>query len=65
MIKDYDDVDLMQKESKMMLAVKKMTLATIDHIYHEHEEEEALDDCAVDKLRDCIKILLYCKEIKK
>lgn len=64
-IKDYEMTDINQAEAKAIMAARQMACATIHKLHQELSEEEELSDCAADKLKDCVKTLLYSKEMRK
>ena len=43
---------------------KACAKATIEHIYHHHEDCEGLDDVEIDKLKDALQCLMYIKNLE-
>ena len=49
----------------IMQEAKKCALATIHHIYEEYSDHASLSDVEIDKVKDCMRILTMCNQLRK
>lgn len=61
---DIKDFDLMH-ESKSIDHAEKMAIGTIINIANMYQDEETIDECDLDRIKDCLAIIHMCREVKR